>query len=244
MTYIVVIPARYKSTRLPGKPLIKIAGVSMIERTYRQCAKAVPAENIIIATDDERISDHCQSFGARSILTPVDCKTGTDRVACLLDSMDSELFINVQGDEPILNPEDLTAIISEAQKGTCDIVNGYCEITDEEQFRSRTIPKVVFQKDGTLMYMSRSPIPSDKEGNFIKAWRQICIYSFSRKALELFRSQRKKTSLETIEDIEILRFLEMGMSVKMVPLSSQSIAVDVPEDVKKVEDALKLRQQL
>ncbi|PIR44977.1 MAG: 3-deoxy-manno-octulosonate cytidylyltransferase [Candidatus Vogelbacteria bacterium CG10_big_fil_rev_8_21_14_0_10_51_16] len=241
MKYIVVIPARYESSRLPGKPLIKIAGVPMIERTYRQCLKAVPNTQIVIATDDDRIKDHGEAIGANVVMTPSDCKTGTDRVASLLDSLDADVFINVQGDEPIFDPKDLSDMIAEAEKGEHGVVNGYSPITDEDQFRSRTIPKVVFGNDGTLMYMSRSPIPSNKQMEFKKAWRQICVYSFSRKALELFRSQKEKTTLEEIEDIEILRFCELGIPVKMIPLSDHSIAVDVPEDVLRVEKAIRDR---
>ena len=241
MKYFVIIPARYESSRLPGKPLIKIAGIPMIERTYKQCIKNIPKENVIIATEDERIKKHCESIGARVFMTPPDCNTGTDRVTSLLDSLDADVFINVQGDEPLLNPKDLLDVIEEAKKGEYDVINGYSPVTNEEQFRSRTIPKVVFQPDGRLVYMSRSPIPSNKEGEFKKAWRQICIYSFSRKALESFRLQNKKTPLEDIEDIEILRFIELGMPVKMIQLSDHSISVDVPEDVKKVEKELKKR---
>ena len=152
----------------------------------------------------------------------------------------ADIFINVQGDEPVFNPEDLLTIIAEAKKGEHDVINGYSPITDEEQFRSRHIPKMVFREDGTLMHTSRSPIPSDKKGTFRQAWRQICVYSFSRKALELFRS-RGKTTLEEIEDLEILRFCELGMPVKMILLSDHSIAVDVPEDVLRVEEELKRR---
>jgi len=244
MKYIVIIPARYEASRLPGKLLIKIAGVPMIERTYRQCLKAVPNTHIIIATDDDRIRDHCEAIGANVVMTSTDCKTGTDRIASLLDSLDADVFINVQGDEPIFNPKDLLDMIAEAQKGEHDVINGYSLIADEEQFRSSMIPKVVFRQDGMLMHMSRSPIPSNKNREFKKAWRQICVYSFSRKALELYRSQEEKTPLEEIEDIEILRFCELNMPVKMIPLSDHSISVDVPLDVERVEKALRDRNLL
>ncbi len=241
MKYVVIIPARYESSRLPGKPLIEIAGIPMIERTYKQCLKSVSKKQIIVATDDERIKKHCELIGAQVLMTSSDCNTGTDRVASLLESIDADIFINVQGDEPLLNPEDLSVLITEAKKEEYDIVNGYSPILNEEQFRNKTIPKVVFQPDGTLICMSRSPIPFNKKGEFKKAWRQICIYSFSRKALEVFRAQKRKTPLEEIEDIEILRFVELGIPVKMIPLSNYSIAVDTPDDIKRVEKALQER---
>lgn len=238
-SYKVVIPARYQSSRLPGKPLVKIAGIPMIERTWRQCLKTVPAEDIIIATDDERIIDHCNSIGAISKMTPESCLTGTDRVAALLEHYDVNYFINVQGDEPVLNPQDLSDIITETIKGTFDVINGFAPIVTEEEFFSRSVPKVICTNDNQLMYMSRGPVPANKSGKFVKGWRQICIYSFSRKALELFGSVNGKTPMEEIEDIEILRFVELGMPVKMIPMSDQSIAVDNPEDILKVETYLK-----
>ena len=239
MKYVVVIPARYQSVRLPGKPLIKIAGVPMVERTYRQCLEAVPAENIIIATDDERIEAHAKSIGANVMMTPVECETGTDRIASLLDHVDAGRFINVQGDEPILDPEDLATVVAEAKKGDAEVINGYSEITDSEQFFSRTVPKVVFRPNGDLLYMSRNPVPINKSGEFVKGWRQICIYSFSREALALYGPGKTKTTLEEVEDIEILRLVENNIPIKMVPLSGKSLAVDVPEDVIKVEERLK-----
>jgi len=161
-----------------------------------------------------------------------------------LDEVDADVFVNVQGDEPILDPKDLTKILEEAVKGETDVINGYSEITVPEQFFSRTVPKVVFKANGELTYMSRNPIPINKHGEFKKAWRQICIYSFSRKALELYGPGKTKTMLEEIEDIEILRMLENGVSVKMVELSGVSLAVDVPEDVFRVENILKERGEV
>lgn len=241
MDYVLVIPARLRSTRLPGKPLVKIAGVPMIERTYKRCLQAVPNEKIIIATEDESVKEHCESIGANVAITSAECLTGTDRVAELLDTIDVDMFINVQGDEPLVNPADIQHVIEVATMGEFDIVNGFAPIVDEAQYYSRMIPKVLFSKDGNLLYMSRGPIPAHKEEKFLSAWRQICIYGFSRKALETFRSQKRKTALEEIEDIEILRFIELGHRVQMIELSDESIAVDVPEDVAKVEKALKER---
>lgn len=235
MNYVVVIPARYKSTRLPGKPLIPIAGVPMIERTYRQCIKSVSPEQVIVATDDERIASHCKSIGARVLMTPEECETGTDRVACLLDIVDADVFINVQGDEPILSPADLSKMVLEVEKGKYDVINGFSKITDENQFFSRTVPKVVMDKEDMLLYMSRGSVPHNKEGTFVKAYRQICIYGFSREALSFFGQNKQKTPLESIEDIEILRLVENKVPVKMIELSGDSLAVDVPDDVNRVE---------
>lgn len=234
----IVIPARYRSGRLPGKPLIMIAGVPMIERTYRQCEKAFPAEDIYVATDDERIAVHCRSVGIKVIMTSPDCLTGTDRVAEAAAQIDADIFINVQGDEPLFNPDDITAFVTAAKGHQDAVLNGYGEITDEALFRSTSMPKVVFDQNEKLLYMSRAAIPTSKRNEFKVAWRQVCIYAFPRAALERFASQREKTPLEAVEDIEILRFVEMGIPVQMVKVSSDSIPVDNPEDVALVEQAL------
>lgn len=235
MNYCVIIPARFQSSRLPGKPLIDLCGLPMIVRTYQQCIKACPAEKVYVATDDERIRETCESKGIQVIMTSSDCLTGTDRLAECTQYVDSDIFINVQGDEPVFNPEDLALLISNVEKYPGEVLNGYCEINDEKLFRSGSIPKVVFRPDGRLLFMSRAPIPSNKELGFKKAWRQVCAYAFPRKALNDFSSVSKKTTLENIEDIEILRFLELGWEVRMLELSSDSVAVDNPEDIKRAE---------
>ena len=231
MSYIVVIPARYKSSRLEGKPLINLNGIPMIIRTYRQCLKAVPAENIYIATDHDLIKEVCTKEGAQAVMTSPNCLTGTDRVAEVAEKIHAKTYINVQGDEPVFNPEDLKLLINEVKKYPDDIISGYCEIDDEKMHRDPNIPKVVVSSDGRLLYASRAPIPSNKQNKFIKGWRQVCVYAFPKISLKTFLSIKKKTELEKIEDIEILRFLELGIEIKAVKMSKMSLAVDTPEDV-------------
>lgn len=235
MSYFVVIPARYASSRLPAKPLIPICGIPMIVRTYRQCLKAVAAEQIYVATDDHRIADTCREFGIRVALTSPECLTGTDRVAEFAKQFYADTYVNVQGDEPLFNPDDLRLLIQRAEASPHDIINGYCQINDEADFRNRSIPKVIVRPDESLLYMSRAPIPLTKSGEFVSANRQVCAYSFPRKALEAFSSIKTKTPLEEIEDIEILRFLELGFDIKMIRMSDKSVAVDNPCDIEKVE---------
>lgn len=237
--YIVVIPARYKSTRFPGKPLIDLKGKSMVQRTYEQCLKAVPRDLVFVATEDLRIMKHCEELGYNAILTSDDCMTGTDRIAEVAKLIDAEYYINVQGDEPLFNPLDITRVVNLIENGCQDIINGYCAIESESQYKSISTPKVVFRPDGRLLYMSRSGIPGNKSNTFHMAWRQVCIYAFPKKSLEIFTTSLVKTSLENEEDIEILRFLELGLEVKMIQLSSDSIAVDNPEDVDHVLERLK-----
>lgn len=238
MRYVVIIPARYQSSRLPGKPLVSLRGVPMIVRTYRQCVKAVPTELVYVATDDVRIQSICESEGIQVILTSAGCLTGTDRVAEAARQIDADVYFNVQGDEPVFNPEDLTALINAAKANPTDVINGYCRIVDELKFRNSSTPKVVMRPDGRLLYMSRAPIPTNKIQDFDKAWRQVCAYAFPKHALEAFAATSSKTLLESIEDIEILRFLELGWEVRMIPMSDGSVAVDNPEDVVLAEAAI------
>lgn len=238
MSFIVVIPARYSSKRLPGKPLININGVPMLIRTYKQCLKAVPKEKIYVATDDDRIIKVCEDHGILVLMTPTDCLTGTDRVAEIAKIIKVDTYINVQGDEPLFNPNDLTVLIEASERYPNKIINGYCPILDEGKFLNPNIPKVVMRSDGKLLYMSRAPIPSNKKLQFVTAFRQVCAYSFPHAALEVFSSRKNKTPLENIEDIEILRFLELNMDIMMIEMSDKSISIDVHEDIALAEKIL------
>ena len=242
MKYIVVIPARYKSKRLPGKPLVNIGGLPMIVRTYNQCTKVINKNNIIVATDSLKIQKVCEQYNIKSIITSNKCLTGTDRVAEVAKKINFNFYINVQGDEPFFNPNDLKMLIKEAKKNPKEIINGYAEIKDKKLFFSSSIPKVVFDKKGYLLYMSRATIPSNKKLEFKKAWRQICAYSFPRESLLKFSKAKNKTPIESLEDIEILRFLEEGHKVKMIKMSNKSLAVDNNEDLEKAKIYLKYKK--
>ncbi|HZX16387.1 MAG TPA: 3-deoxy-manno-octulosonate cytidylyltransferase [Pseudomonas sp.] len=236
--YAVIIPARYQSSRLPGKPLVDLCGVPMVVRTYRQCIQACPPERVYVATDDERIAAVCRAHEIQVLMTSPDCLTGTDRVAECARQLDTEVLINVQGDEPVFNPQDLRAILESLSQYPGEVLNGFCAIDNDESFRSESIPKVVMRPDGRLLYMSRSPIPGNKQHAFVRAWRQVCVYAFPRAALVAFAEQPRKTPLEALEDIEILRFLELGWEVRMLEMSADSIAVDNPDDVARAEAAI------
>ena len=242
MKYIVVIPARFKSKRLPGKPLANIGGLPMIVRTYNQCKKVVSENKIIVATDSLKIKNVCNEYNIKSIITSNKCLTGTDRVAEVAKKIKCNFYINVQGDEPFFNPNDLKVLIKEAEKKPNEVINGYTEIKNKKLFFSSSIPKVVFDKNGYLLYMSRGPIPSNKALEFRKAWRQVCAYSFPRKALIDFTKTKNKTPIELLEDIEILRFLENGYKVKMIKMSNKSLAVDNNEDLEKAKIYLKYKK--
>jgi 3-deoxy-manno-octulosonate cytidylyltransferase (CMP-KDO synthetase) len=236
---IIVIPARLKSKRLPNKPLLKINGIEMIIRTFNQCAKVINRNDIYVTTDSNKIVNLCKKNNIKSVLTSSNCLTGTDRIAEFSTKIRSKIYINVQGDEPIFNPKDLKKLISAAKKNPKIVLNGYCKIKNKKDFFDVNKPKVIFSKKKKLLYMSRAPIPFNKERKFVYAWRQVCAYSLPYTALKKFKLNKKKTTIENVEDLELLRFIEMGISVKMVKMSDKSISVDVKEDIRKVENFLK-----
>ena len=196
MNYYLVIPARYSSKRFPGKPLVNICGIPMIIRTFNQCKKVVPISKILVATDDKRIRRVCEENKIKVVMTSKNCLTGTDRIAEVSKKFKANFYLNVQGDEPLCNPSDLKKLLRFAIKNPNKIINGYTEIKDIRLFKSGHIPKVVFRKDGRLLYQSRAPIPTTKNKKFIKAWRQVCIYSFPYKLLKKFNSIKKKPHLK------------------------------------------------
>lgn len=239
LKYAVVIPARYQSSRFPGKPLADILGKPMIQHVWERCCLAVDSSLVYVATDSEKIQEVAIDFGANVIMTSSNCLTGTDRLAEANQQLNCDFIINVQGDEPLIEPKDILAVIDEYIENPDTIVNAMCKIKSEDEFRSFTIPKVVTSKTGQLLYMSRSPIPITKNNSFEFAYKQVCIYAFSREHLKFFYLQKHKTTIENVEDIEILRFIENDISVKMIEVKSSSIAVDVPSDVLKVVGFLK-----
>lgn len=234
LEYAVVIPARFESSRLPGKPLVDLLGKPMIQHVWERCCQAVGTERVYVATDDQRIATACEGFAAQVIMTSSDCLTGTDRLAQANRQLQKDFLVNVQGDEPLIDPRDIVTIVEHYRANPDTVINAMCAISDPAEHRSLTVPKVVASLSGKLLYMSRAGIPLTKHGAFVSAKKQVCIYAFSREHLAFFASRLVKTPLEHIEDIEILRFLENDIPVKMVEVESGSLAVDVPEDIPRV----------
>jgi len=232
--FLVVIPARYDSSRFPGKPLADINGKSMIKRVWEKCVLAAGLKNVLVATDDERIFCHCEENGIPSVIISKECLTGSDRVCEVAKKFRADIYLNVQGDEPMINPTDIKKVMGFAKGNKNNVVNAMCSINDERDFKSPNVPKVVTREDGRLLYMSRAPIPTGKQHEFKSAMKQVCIYAFPRELLLEYGSRKKKTELESIEDLEILRMLEMGRDVVMVEVSDSSVAVDTPEDLERV----------
>lgn len=243
MSVCVVIPARYKSSRFPGKPLADLLGKSLLYRVWRQCCKAFPSDQVYVATDDARIVDHCSIHGMQCIVTSEDCLTGTDRVYDATGRMlGAETIISVQGDEPNVNPEDIRKIAEVHKNHKHDVCYGMAPIHDEEKFRDYDCPKVVVGPEGYLLYASRAPIPATKDGGGSppkSAIQQVCVMALSPRNLALFASS-EKTPMEKIEDVEILRFLELGVNVRMVEMTP-TVPVDRPGDIKKAIRAAMVR---
>ncbi|MFA5294499.1 MAG: 3-deoxy-manno-octulosonate cytidylyltransferase [Methanoregulaceae archaeon] len=245
MKSVVVIPARYASTRFPGKPLVKLLGKPMILWVAELCAKAVGQASVYVATEDERIANTVREAGFRAVMTSTTALTGTDRIAEAARQIDAEIFINVQGDEPLLNPNDILEIIGKKEAYPDEIINGYCPLAAEEDPYNINIPKVVFTGDHRLLYISRLPVPGYKNtGKKPEAYyKQVCIYAFTRDELQQYHHYGRKSRLEDSEDIEILRFFEWGATVRMVETSPGSLAIDVKEDIPMVEKHLRAMQR-
>jgi 3-deoxy-manno-octulosonate cytidylyltransferase (CMP-KDO synthetase) len=234
-----VIPARFKSSRFPGKPLALIKGKELILHVCEKVNLALGLENFVVATEDIRIVELVEKYGFRAILTSEAPLTGTDRLWEVAQKIPADYYVNIQGDEPLLKPEDIIKVVNGRLENPEFITNGYCQIADNESVDSINIPKVVFNENNELIYMSRLPIPGIKDKTLHPVYfKQVCIYTFNFEELKAFGEKGMKTKLELFEDIEILRFLELGFKIRMIETSGSSLAVDVPEDIYLIESVL------
>lgn len=245
MRACVIIPARYASTRFPGKPLVPLLGKPMILWVAELSARAVGQEHVYVATDDDHIASVVRAAGFQALMTSPSALTGTDRLAEASGLIDYDIYVNVQGDEPIIDPVDITACIERKLANPGAIMNGFCWIDESEDPANRNIPKVIATEGGRMVYMSRVALPGYKNPKSAptRYMKQVCIYGFTREDLARFTAFGRKGYLEGCEDIEILRFLELGQEIMMYECRPGSLAVDVPEDVAGVEDALRARHR-
>jgi 3-deoxy-manno-octulosonate cytidylyltransferase (CMP-KDO synthetase) len=235
-----VIPARYSSTRFPGKPLALIKGKSLIERVWRQAAKSKTLDDIIIATDDARIAAAATAFGGRVALTSPRCASGTDRMAEVARKHEAkaDLFINIQGDEPLISPRLIDRLVITLQHDTVPAVTAVYPLKTAKEQSDPNIVKVVLDCQGYALYFSRCPVPYRRAANAAPCYKHLGIYGYRRQFLLDFASW-KQTPLERTECLEQLRILERGYRIKAVIARHDSFGVDVPSDVTKIERLIK-----
>jgi len=244
MDAFVVIPARYFSSRFPGKPLAPLKGKPLLQHVYERAKGARLAREIIVATDDRRILEAAESFGAKAIMTSGGHPSGTDRVAEAARSVapEARIIVNLQGDEPLIRPEMIDDVIMLLEDERADIGTLVKKIEKEEEFTDANIVKAVFNGEGFALYFSRSPVPFHMDRGQggkgpLKAYKHIGIYAYRKEAL-MRLTGLPPTALEEAERLEQLRALENGMAIKIKETQYDTIGVDTPEDLLKVEECL------
>lgn len=238
MKIIGVIPARYESSRFPGKPLADISGKPMIWWVYQSASQVKDFKEVFVATDDERIYSECERLGMNVIMTSDTHPTGTDRVGEVAQKIRADLYVNVQGDEPLIAPETISRAIEPFYKdNNIMVTNLMTEVKRQTDLIDSTVPKVVVNANSEAVYLSRLPVPYPKNTDGLKYYKQVCVYSFTPIALETFCRLSKGPS-ERAEDIELLRFIENGIKVKMIEVEQDTVAVDTPSDLKLVRNLL------
>ena len=241
MTILGIIPARYASTPFPGKPLVDIAGKSMIRRVYEQAKKCELLSEVIVATDDQRIYDHVKGFGGEVMMTSSDHQSGTDRCAEVAEKHPQyEVIINIQGDEPYINPEQITKLISCFNDPSAQIATLIKEVLNDDELHNVNSPKVIINKNSEAIYFSRSPLPHIR-GQEPQNWLQhftyfkhIGIYGYRAGILQQI-TRLPVSSLEKAESLEQLRWIENGYRIKVAETEIETFAIDTPEDLEKLQ---------
>jgi len=234
-----VIPARFGSTRFPGKPLALIAGRSLVARVYDRARRAHELSQVLVATDDQRIIEHCEELGIEAMMTAETHPSGTDRVAEVAARFPAFAYVNIQGDEPLIPPGAIDALVREARAADAGIATLASPIPSEERglLDDPNAVKVVRALDGHALYFSRTALPFPRHRRFARYLQHIGIYYFTREALADFASL-SPTPLEQAEGLEQLRALEHGRSILVIEYPYRPLAVDAPEDVAPVEARL------
>lgn len=235
MKIVGVIPCRWASSRFPGKPLAQIADKPMMWHVWKQAAKSTVLDKLVIATDDNRIYDACNELDLDAVYTRQSHKTGTDRVGEVAEKVSGDIFVNIQGDEPLIDPAGIDAVASSlVRQKDIAICNGYTPMTDDADVDNPNVVKVITDRKGYALAYSRSRIPYGKEANPIYK-RQLGLYAMTREAVLRF-GRLDSGYLENSEGVEMYRYLENGYRVLMVEINdSGSIPVDLPGDIQRVE---------
>lgn len=241
MRIIGVIPARYGSSRFPGKPLMDICGKPMIWWVYQQVLSVKGLSDVIVATDDKRIVDVCNKLNINVILTSTNNKTSTERIYEVSKEVSSDLYICINGDEPLIKPDIIEAIIPQKSDVTgveYYVSNLMTRMNNPVEVIDTTNIKVVTDVSNNALYMSRNPIPSPKSSVEYSFYKHLGVLIYNSKALEFFANTTKGKN-EIIEDINELRFIENGIKLKMVEVNSTSLSVDTPKDLEYVKKIIK-----
>lgn len=240
MKVIGIIPSRYGASRFPGKGISDLNGKPVVWHVYRQVMLSAVCDEVYVATDDSRIADVCEELGISTLMTGSHHLTGTDRLVECLGMVDGDIIVNIQGDEPMIDPDAIKLVaraIMDSTDQTIMASNGYERITDEASILSTNCVKVIFTKDNLALSYSRLPIPYSKEAK-ASHYKQLGLYAFRREGLETF-GRTEAGPVELSEGVEMLRFLEAGCSVKMVEVEpTGGIAIDTPEDLAKARERM------
>jgi 3-deoxy-manno-octulosonate cytidylyltransferase (CMP-KDO synthetase) len=244
MNIIGIVPARFGSTRFPGKPLADVNGKTMIQRVYEQCIQSARLSRVLIATDDERILNHVKDFGGDAVITSPQHLSGTDRCAEVIDKIgigDWDVVINIQGDEPYIHPEQIDLLCSAFDDEETVISTLVKKITSPDELFNHNNVKVILNRKKEAIYFSRSPIPYNRnfpEQDWLKYstyYKHIGIYGYRIQTL-LEISRLSKTNLEITESLEQLRWIENGIKIRAEVTSMESIAIDTPDDLLRVKN--------
>ena len=235
MKIIGVIPARYKSTRFPGKPLTDINGKPMVWWVYNQAKMSKELDEIYVATDDERISNVCKQYEIPVVMTSESCSNGTERVSEVSNSIDADYYINIQGDEPLIEPSNIDMVAKYFRTHPdSEMATLKTTIDDPLDLVNNTITKIVCDLKGNALYLSRSPIPYPKGALGYRTYRHLGLYGYRKDILRNY-VEMDKGPLEMAEDVEVLRFIEHGISVMVIETKTDSISVDTEKDVERIK---------
>ena len=248
---MVIIPARYDSTRFPGKPLYPLRGKPVIQHVYENSKRADLVDDVVVATDSETIFEKVMSFGGKAVMTDRTHPSGTDRIAEVAGTCDCDIIVNVQGDEPLIRPEMISDVIAILDDERASMGSLYRKIEDPGEIVDPNVVKTVFDEEGFALYFSRAPIPFSRDDwkdlNHISqipahdvrfpVYKHIGIYSYRKEALLAF-ARMKPAKLEQTEKLEQLRALENGMKIKLKETGFETYGIDTPEDLERVEKCL------
>lgn len=241
-----IIPSRYGSSRFPGKPLHLLCGKPLVAWVVEAVKKAKTLDDVIVATDDERIVSAVEAHGGKAVMTPSELPSGTDRIACAAgDFADDDILVNIQGDEPLISPDLIDALVGRMKEGSkWDMATAVTPIKSLDDLKAKTVVKVVLDRDDGALYFSRAPIPCDRDhepGIKSGLWvRHLGIYAYRGAFLKKYISE-PPCDLEKTEKLEQLRALWMGAKIAVIRTDDEGVGVDTPEDAVRIEAILQAR---